>query len=420
MNGEKKHLLPVIITLTFLTGLLIIQFVWIWKAAEMQERQFSKSVDRALYRITESISKDKQVCNNICSCFGNGDHQSSLNDLRNSRYWQTIDSIIKEDLQYHEINLEYDFKIIRSVDSLNGIKYNKNCYLQCLDDALHQSGLYLSVKFPNKWQFVIAQIGPVFIISIIFILLITASILIAIMNYRKAWRLTENTRNFIDNMVHEFKTPLSNITFANNRIKKNEIVKDSKELAKYNEIIEYETSKMNNQVEEFLRASSAPYEKNKIAFSNIDLHEIIINSVRSIEDIINDRKGNIKTVLEAKHSIIRGEYQKMLNVLDNILDNALKYTVSAPEILIRTKNDHSTLYLSITDNGIGINKEHKKNIFNKYYRVPTGNIHNIKGYGLGLFYVKTVIDNAGGKIQILSNINKGTEIIISFPLIRNS
>lgn len=382
----------------------------------MQGKQFNNTVDMALYKITESISKDKLMCSNICRCFREENEQAFYYNMQNSNDWEKINAIIRKDLEYFEINLEYDFEVIHSKKPHSIFKSNHGSYFKCLDKALQQSGLYLKIKFPGKWEFVLAQIGPMFIISIIFILLITVSFIIALMNYLKERRLAENTRNFIDNMTHEFKTPLANISFANNRIKKDEKIMDSRRLKRYCEIIENESRKLNMQIDEFLKVSASTNRLEETPVNQTDIHAVIIKSLKSMEDQVTERGGNIKMELEATQFTIQGIEFHMMNAIDNILDNAMKYTVKPPEILVRTNSDNSHLYVTFTDNGIGISKEHLQNIFEKYYRVPTGNVHDVKGYGLGLPYVRIVVESAGGKIKVSSKPDKGTTIKISFPL----
>ena len=415
MKQKGKQLALIIITFGFLLALVIIQVNWILNAASMQESQFSHSVDMTLKRIIENISQDKQMCKNVDSCFKPNDSTPCCLRTKFKKEWQKVDSIIKSNLEYYNIDLEYEFDIVDTEnDSIIGIVHPPY-YSQNFEKVLHKSGIQLKIKFPERKEFILAQIGTMFITSILLIILIMISLIVIINYYRKEKKLAEKTKDFINNMTHEFKTPLANIALANNMISKSGQVSSSDRLKKFTSIINFEQQKLNDRVEGILYSASL---ENGVNNENevIDICGLLQKVSKSFDVQITQNQGNITLNKCDLQCYTFGNKKHLSLAVSNIIDNAIKYSTKPPEITINSFVKDKIINITIEDNGIGIAKEYQKEIFEKFYRIPTGDLHNIKGFGLGLSYVKMVVKSFGGEVAVSSLKGKGSIFVIQLPL----
>jgi two-component system phosphate regulon sensor histidine kinase PhoR len=229
-------------------------------------------------------------------------------------------------------------------------------------------------------------------------------------------KISEIKTDFINNMTHEFKTPISTISLACEALSDKDIIKSKSLYDNYINVINEENRRLGGMAERILQ--SASLEKGQIILKKerVDIHEVILEAINNIHLQGEKKGGRIKTNLKAESFIISADKVHITNVIFNLLDNANKYTPVSPEIIITTENSYSGLLISVKDNGTGISKANQKKIFEKLYRIPTGNIHNVKGFGLGLSYVKAIVEQHGGKISLESELNKGTKFIVYLPV----
>ena len=220
-------------------------------------------------------------------------------------------------------------------------------------------------------------------------------------------------KDFINNMTHEFKTPISTIKISSEVFLKEEKIYKDDRLNKYANIIKDQNERLNSQVEKVLQIAKLEKESFKLNKEPINIHELLETMIPSMEVKVSKQQGNIQTLLDAKNPIIKADKFHLSNIIQNLIDNAIKYCHDKPEIKIQTKAKDGKLSLIILDKGIGIKKEFQNKVFEKFFRVPTGNVHNVKGFGLGLFYIKNICDAHGWKISLDSEINKGTQISIN-------
>ena len=213
-------------------------------------------------------------------------------------------------------------------------------------------------------------------------------------------------------MTHEFKTPIATINLALSAIKNPKTIENKKKVNKYLKMIDDENNRMNDQVENVLTISSLEKNQLNIERKKLDLNEIIDLAISHVLLIVENKNGKIKRTDKLFNSNIFGNETHLINVFVNILDNAIKYNNNAPQINIFTENRNDKIYIEIKDNGIGMSKSVKSKIFEKFYRKPTGDLHNVKGHGLGLSYVKKIIEFHDGKISVDSKLNTGTSFII--------
>jgi len=221
--------------------------------------------------------------------------------------------------------------------------------------------------------------------------------------------------DFINNMTHEFKTPIATISLATDSITSDKIIHDESKIKRFAGIIKQENKRMLNQVEKVLQMATIDKEEFKLKLSMIDVHDLVENAVQNMNLKVEHRDGSLRANLAAQQSIIEGDRNHISNILHNLLDNAEKYSSEKPVIEISSRNVKKGIEITVKDNGIGMTKDSVKNIFDKFYRVHTGNRHDVKGFGLGLSYVKALVTAHKGTISVESELEKGSSFRVFFP-----
>jgi two-component system phosphate regulon sensor histidine kinase PhoR len=278
---------------------------------------------------------------------------------------------------------------------------------------------YFGINFPSRSNYLLSDMWISMIFSIITVLALIFFIY-AIFVILRQKRLSELQSDFINNMTHEFKTPISSIKISSDMFLSTPLVTNNPKLKQYAEIIRQQNLRLDDQVEKVLNIAKLDDEEFKIKPELINFHDIVREIIMSKELEIKKRSGHIEYSPEDKIAYIRADKLHLTNVLFNLLDNAIKYSVGAPDIKMHAITEGNSLVFTIIDKGIGISKEHQKHLFKKFFRVPTGNVHNVKGFGLGLHYVKRIADRHKWKIRIQSELNKGTEVSMIMPLEQKS
>ncbi len=418
MKKSKIQLSLLVVTLMCLVALVAIQITGILRSARMQETQFNHSVSMAMNRIVENMARDQAICKEVSNCMREGNAASCYLMMKNREEWANMDSIIKNDLKFYGINLDFEFDITEAIPDKT-LKQNSSIYFSDdLKNALKQSGYELRIKFPEKRDFIIAQIGYIFIFSIVLLALVSLSFLMIFNYYKKEKKLTENIVDFINNMTHEFKTPLTNIALANSMISKSEIVESNEKLIFYSHIIKTEHDKLKQRVEELLNTSFSETGEPDLSES-IDISLVIENVIETFSVQIKEKGGSIVLNKEEGDYYVYGNIDLFHIAVGNLVDNAIKYCTTNPAISIKLSSKNNTTSIDISDNGIGIPKDQQLHIFDKYYRIPTGNVHDNKGFGLGLYHVKNIVAKMGGKIKVASTKGKGSCLTIEFPISDN-
>ena len=275
----------------------------------------------------------------------------------------------------------------------------------------------LLANFPGEKRFVISSVMGMAALSILFTLIIVIAYASALQQLIKQRQISEIKTDFINNMTHEFKTPIATINLALDAIRNPKIANDQDSLKRYMGMIREENKRMHAQVENVLRISKLEKNQLDISKERLKLHDLIEDAITHIELIVEDRGGYVKTHLGALKSSILANESHFTNVIVNILDNAVKYTTETPHIDVYTENVKNFVIMKIKDNGEGMSKNIQKRIFDKFYREHTGDIHNVKGHGLGLAYAKRIVEDHAGEIYVQSEKGKGSTFIIKLPLI---
>jgi len=255
------------------------------------------------------------------------------------------------------------------------------------------------------------------LLSVIFTLIIIIAYASALYQLLKQRKISEIKTDFINNMTHEFKTPIATINLALDSIKNPKIIDDKEKVMRYLNMIKDENKRMHAQVENVLRISKLEKNELNISKERLNLHDLLLDAITHVELIVENKNGFIKTDMNAEKPYVLANESHFTNVIVNILDNAIKYSPEEPKIEVSTENVGANILLKVKDHGSGMSKAAQKRVFEKFYREHTGNIHNVKGHGLGLAYVKRIVDDHHGHVSVESEKGKGSTFIIKLPII---
>ena len=278
----------------------------------------------------------------------------------------------------------------------------------------------LLLDFPSENTFVIKQMWTVLASAFVFIAIIIFCFTFAVNTILKQKKMSDMTKDFINNMTHEFKTPIATVSLACQAMQDPDIRRLPNQMNRYMGMIKEENDRLGQQVEKVLQIARLDREDFKLNISEVDVHQSISKAVRNIQIQVEKRGGVLNTELNAEQTCIHADEIHLTNMIINLLDNANKYSPENPEITIKTQSNERGVKVMISDKGQGISKEVINKVFDKFYRAPTGNIHDVKGFGLGLSYVKTMVDAHQGEIQVKSEPTKGSTFTLFFPYMAKS
>ncbi len=382
------------------------------------DRENQRKISSATFQKMERISAIDQAT--YSSIFSKMANSFPIHKRINSF---EIASLLQREFNSRNIQTEFEFgvfsnglatKIISKnyEGSLSGHKYSIPIFVDEQGSSLYN----LVVTFPKKEKYLISSVIGVASLSFILTILIILLCAISLFQILKQKKISEIKSDFINNMSHEFKTPIATINLAIDAIESQLEIKDSKKKHQYLKIMREENKRMHDQVETILTISQLDKSNTLIDKTDIDLHKIIKDSLGHIALLVQNKSVEIKTSFKSKKTKIFGNRNHLVNVFTNILDNAIKYSKENPIIKIETLNDDKSTYVEIEDKGIGMNDDTLKMIFEKFFREQNGDVHNIKGHGLGLAYVKKIVSLHNGKISVESTEGQGTKFKIQFPL----
>lgn len=335
-----------------------------------------------------------------------------------------LNKTIKEELEKRNVSLDFKYGVY-SIDGL-ATKLKSGYYTINKKDSYRYPFFFnasgdveyeLYVTFPDKDEHILSGISNILILSLFFILIIVIAFSSSLYQLIRQKKISEIKTDFINNMTHEFKTPIATINLALDSIKNPKIIHNNDKVLRYVQMIRDENKRMHSQVENVLRISRL--EKNEIEISKetVDLHDIIEDAISRIGLLIADNQGRLDLHFEAITAEIPGNQFHLTNVIVNILENALKYSEGAPKIDVYTESTNKFFVFKIKDEGIGMSKAVQKLVFNKFYREQKGNIHDVKGHGLGLAYVKEIVEKHHGTVFVESEKGVGSLFTVKLPLI---
>lgn len=337
-----------------------------------------------------------------------------------------LDTLIHIELSSRGIDLPYNYGItqnssdqvkIRNTSDEEALKEIRDSDLSAnlFPMDLQEKDYQLSIHFPKQRNYLMKQALIPLTSSGILMLVIIGCFAYAIMVILRQKKISEIKNDFINNMTHEFKTPIATVSLATEALQDNDIKGNAGIVDRYVQVIKDENRRLQLQVEKVLQIASLDKKDFNLKFEQLDLHDIIEKALTNINILVEKREGDISSQLLASESIVEADKVHLTNIIYNLLDNANKYSPDAPQIHIRTENISTGVILKISDHGIGMTKEAVEKIFDKFYRVSTGNVHDVKGFGLGLAYVKSVIGMHHGTISVKSEPGKGSTFKVYLP-----
>lgn len=409
MKLSRTYLFIIISSIALLT-VLIIQVHWILQTAKMKEQLFNEKANIVLSKTADAISTDMGVFKSMQIPVGKSEVQK-------------VDSLFRKYMKLYNIRIDYFFELTPTTYDMNNIigwkaGFNSGqpgCYEACIGGDASDKGMLLKLVFPDEKQFIMAEMGTPFITSVILIIVVLVLSWRTIFSLLKEKKIAEHTTDFLNNMTHEFKTPLTNIALAGKMMVREANISQDEKVKHYSAIILDENEKLKQQVEQVLSMAALERDEIPIRKTELDFHQLIRDSLKRSNLQIENTQGSVKLKLEAKQFVIMGDKTNLANAFCNLIDNAIKYAKEMPELSICTFDNARQLIITVTDNGIGIEKEYQRKVFDKFFRIPTGNVHDVKGFGIGLAYVRKIIELHGGTIELKSEMGEGTTFTIKLP-----
>lgn len=411
----KKLNIIITLGLVAIIGILIAQLLWTKQAYNLEDRKFNQKVNIALMEVVDKMSEGK-------SSFTENPVQIIANDyyvvnINNEFHPAVLEHYLKTEFTRFQINTDYVYALYNChSDQMIYGKYMTSHQEEPSEKVIqfpkHKNlTYYFSIRFPDKTTYLISSLRFWYLLTfaLIIILLVYVYSIYTIIQQKK---FSELQRDFINNMTHEFKTPLSSILLASEALNKQEVVQENPKLKTYTSIIINQSFKLNNHIEKILNIA-----KNDASGLSLKPQKIILKPfIEEIAETIQQKNENISIQINVDNdiSILADEFH-FTNIVYNLLDNSIKYCETKPEILISSVKDSKGLYLKFKDNGMGIPAKNINHIFDKFYRVPANNSDEINGFGLGLFYVKKIVQQHNWKISVENNEDKGITITLFFP-----
>ncbi len=337
-----------------------------------------------------------------------------------------VQKVLDEELKNRNIPIDFEFGILKDsalvrlpdqkTDSVQLLKTEFKVDLYPND--IIQKNIKLALWFPDRGTFIYRSLNWLLLASFMFSLIILVTFALSVFYILRQKKISEMKSDFINNMTHEFKTPIATISVATDSIVNEKVLNDPEKIRYFAGMIKKENTRMNRQVEDILTIARLDKKDFEFVWEAVDVHELIEDAVKGIILQVEKRNGKIETALNALNPGITTDKIHCTNVIYNLLDNANKYSVNAPEIKITTSNNPKGILISVEDNGIGMSKAVQSKIFERFYRQTTGNVHNVKGFGLGLSYVKAVVEANQGNITVHSEPGKGSRFELFLPFVR--
>ncbi len=409
-----------------MVGIIGTQGYWVMTTWDLNEDEFNKKANLALYRVANTLAELNKA-------------ELPSRDIvkqRSANYWvvnmeveiedQLLEYLLQKELEALVLNVDFEYAVFDC--HTNEMIYGGYCNFTP-EGERHDLELgnlpkdseftyYFGVKFPTRQGFLFDKMQLItFLSGILLITILFFAYALWVILRQK--RLSEMQKDFINNMTHEFKTPLSTIKIAAGVFLNDEHIKNDTRLNRYASIILEQNQRLNNQVEKVLQIASIEEGNLELKKEQLALYEVLEPLLESTRLRVEELGGQLQKDLPKINSyFIIADRLHLTNILYSLLDNAIKYCKDVPQIEVNIKNKEKELILEIIDHGIGIDPAHKTRIFDKFYRIPTGNIHNVKGFGLGLYYVKRICEAHGWGIELQSLLNQGTVIQLNMRKIQ--
>ncbi|MCF8368896.1 MAG: HAMP domain-containing histidine kinase [Bacteroidales bacterium] len=417
---KNNHIrLAVILGSISIIGIIVFQLYWAKNSFSLAEKQFNQTIEIALFNVAEKVlnfNGHEMPNENPVRQISSNYFIVDINDVIDANI---LDHYLKTEFDYRNVSIDYEYAIYDcETDKMVFGSYINQENRKDTDKQPFQKydefTYYFGIIFPSKTLFILKSIN-IWIISTLVLFTAVAFFAYAIYIILRQKRLSEVQKDFINNMTHEFKTPVSTIGISANVLSDPSILKDPERLKNYADIIKAQNIRLEQQIDKVLQL--ARIEANKVGFNieMIDLNQLVAEVAQSFNLTMEEKGGIINLQLMPEPTYINTDKIHLTNVLYNLVDNAIKYCSKAPQVDISVKGEQDFVFLGISDNGIGIEKQYLKKVFQKFYRIPTGNVHNVKGFGIGLNYVLSFIRKMKWQIEIDSKPMDGSSFIIKIP-----
>lgn len=422
MHRYSIKLLIILASLS-LAGLILTQLFWVMKAVQLAEQQYDHRVNIAMDEVIEEM-----VRKNEATLISNTNPDDTVHSKQTLTFFEVIDTTLMAELlekyiDYHNLDRHYEFAIIKTLD--NSVIYSttpefkkltkKKIHKACLSCLWQEEYFHLALYFPSQHKEAIVEMSIWLTLSGIFILIVIILFTYTITTIIRQKKLSDIKNDFINNMTHEFKTPISTISLAAEVLLNADHKSSTERLQKYSRIIYDENQRMRSQVDRVLQVASLEKGDYELKKTEFDIHKVLRETVQNLCFERCEDRTDISYHLDAEKHIVSADQMHITNVIVNLVDNAIKYSNEKVILNVYSRNQNEGLIFSIEDHGVGMSHDVLKHIFDKFYRVPTGNIHTIKGFGLGLYYVKNIIEAHGGYIRVRSEPNKGSRFDVYLP-----
>lgn len=398
------------VSILVLVILLMIQVQWINQARKLNEEQFRHLVGLALHESVSEFMKDQQSCYEMSECMKK--LKSKTDSARLKSEIKRLNLIIENKFREHQINSNYTIEVLSQADK----QPKSRCFYYSMQRALSDDKAMLNVYFDKREKNLLDSMGTMFIASLIAIIILFSLFGITVLSLLRDKKILGRTTDLINNIAHEFKTPMSSIALACGMLKREKVLSDPKNVSHYSDVIHTENNRLRQQVDQLLKLACIERGELKLNTDDVSIHSLLSECASCLDIQLKQKNGSIEFKLDAIQDKVKVDEELIQHVFKNLIDNAVKYSTESPKIKITTQVKHAELCISISDEGIGMTRDEQNHVFDRYYRAHTGDIHNVKGFGIGLSYCKMIIDAHKGCIKVWSKKNIGSTFTVVLPL----
>ncbi len=416
----------VALSVLLMLAIAALQYYWFKQAYSLEDKDFDQRVTNSLRVVTKRMLNFNKNPNNMLlkpveRVSGNY-YTVQINDHIDP---QVLEEFLRQEMLLHDVKQNFEYGVYDCVK--NRIQYggfvcaSKDCdsskSFKYEFPALKLNNYYFGVYFPDRKLNMISEMGNWFFSSAL-LLVVFSFFAYALWVIFKQKRLSEIQNDFINNMTHEFKTPISTISISSEVLMNPNIIEKPDRLLSYATIIRKEAARLKKNVDTVLQTANISQKIDKLNFEEVNIKELIEELIETLEPILKEKNVVLTTLFEANNYLIKADKLHLTNVINNLIDNSIKYCETTPVVHISVTNSSDCVEIKIVDNGIGISDKDKEQVFQKFFRVHTGDVHNVKGFGLGLYYVKEIINGHNGQITLKSKIGNGTTFLLKLPILK--
>lgn len=410
----------IILSSVALLAVVAIQVSWIIETAQIKEQIFNEKAKMVLSKATEILKSDLVV------------YQNKACQLAPAQR-KKIDSLVHHYMAQYGIQTTYRLEVKSAKPTphpkaelnnsftgnlLNPAADKPGCYSTCLEQPAGKSlseQIELTLVIPEKAVFIRGEMGMPFALSIILLVVVMTISGHTMVSLQAEKQVAESTTAYLNNMTHELKTPITNVALASRMLTRESYLDQPEKVKHFSRIIAEENEKLRIQVEQVLGMSALDRGQIPIQKSQTNVHQIITEILDGMSLQFENRKATVELSLNATNFFVFADAVQLGNAIRNLVDNALKYSPNSPKVLIKTESSQDVISIFITDHGIGIARHYQKRVFTAFFRVPTGNRHDVKGFGLGLAYARKIAELHGGRLSLESEPSKGSTFTLTIP-----